>query len=377
MFSWPTGELRDFGSFVASGRAAGEGANPYGIHPLTFHVALPGFEVWNPNLNPPISVPVFQLFARVDPATGFTVWWIISLGCYLVTVALLSRAYAGRQAWLHAGWALALAGFWDTLALGQIYLPLVLATAGAWLLLDRGRPAAAGVLIGMVVAVKPNFAVWPALLLLSGHAAAPLAAAATIVLLSALPAVLYGPEIYRQWFGLLMSDTGRGAFLTNASLPGLAQRMDLGAAGTMTSMALLILLATWALRRKPGRLEASAFGICGGIIASPIAWVHYTLFLLPVFFSRRWNPLLALAAVLLAVPVPWALSTLGADGWQQLTLGSVYSWAVLLGAAGLGLDLLGRSHGPSGDARWTSRRAGGSTPLQSWTSSSPPSTTPS
>ncbi|MBA3638257.1 MAG: hypothetical protein M3541_00610 [Acidobacteriota bacterium] len=34
-----------------------------------------------------------------------------------------------------------LIGLCDTLALGQIYLPLVLATVGSWLLLERGRYA--------------------------------------------------------------------------------------------------------------------------------------------------------------------------------------------------------------------------------------------
>ena len=67
----PAGELRDFGSFMASGQAVDDGENPYGIHPLTFHVVLPGFDVWNPNLNPPVSVPFFALLWRLGPEHAF------------------------------------------------------------------------------------------------------------------------------------------------------------------------------------------------------------------------------------------------------------------------------------------------------------------
>lgn len=375
-FAWPAGELRDYGSFIASGRAASQGGNPYGVHPLTFHVVLPGFDVWNPNLNPPVSLPAFALFDRVDPHTGFKAWWLISLGCYLLAVTLLLRYSAGRKDWLLAGWALALAGFWDTLALGQIYLPLVLAAAGAWLLLDRHRPLAAGILIGVLVAVKPNFAVWPALLLLSGQVVAVAAAAGAVAVLWTIPLVLYGTDVYRQWVELLLSDSGRAAFLTNASLPGLAQRMDLGLAGTVISIVLLLAAAVWTVRQKPGPLEVSALGIMGGIVASPIAWVHYTLFLLPVFFSRRWNGPMIAAAGLLVVPVPWALSTLGAPMWQQLTLGSVYSWAVLLCVAGMIMTIVGRQPRPEG-VQPVPRRRHSVNPLKVWKSHSTTSTTPS
>jgi hypothetical protein len=66
--------LWDFGSFMASGRAASEGLNPYGVYPLTLRVELPGFESWNPNLNPPISAPLFHAFDVADPYVTYQVW---------------------------------------------------------------------------------------------------------------------------------------------------------------------------------------------------------------------------------------------------------------------------------------------------------------
>jgi len=328
--SLPTGELRDFGSFVASANAAARGENPYGIHPLTFHVVLPNFDVWNPNLNPPVSVLLFQPFRLTAPQQVFRWWWGVSLVSYLLTLALVIRNHRGSDTWLRALWALALAGFWDTLALGQIYMPLVLAATASWSLLRSGRHVAAGVLIGIVIAVKPNFAVWPAVLFLAGHPRAPLTAFATAAALAVLPLITHGVQIYRQWFEVLLADEHRLAFLTNASMPGLAYRLGHAGAGAIAGAALLAAAGVWAVWQKPAPLRASACGMLAAIAASPIAWVHYTLFLLPVFFSSRMSPVLFGSATLLVIPVAVVLRFLDAPIWQQLTIGSAYNWAVLL-----------------------------------------------
>src|SRR5215213_7703406 len=97
--------LWDFGSFVASGRAAREGLNPYGVYPLTLHVALPGFESWNSNLNPPISALLFQLFDLADPHISFRVWRAISVLCYAATVLILLKRYGRLDWWALLPWA--------------------------------------------------------------------------------------------------------------------------------------------------------------------------------------------------------------------------------------------------------------------------------
>jgi hypothetical protein len=344
----PTGELRDYGSFVASGRAAGEGKNPYGIHPLTFHVVLPGFDVWNPNLNPPLSIPLFQAFDRVEPRRGFRIWWSVSLICYVAALVLLARGQGARPVGLLSLWALAHAGLWDTLALGQIYLPIVLAVAGSWLLLQHGHLRTAGILIGIVVALKPNLAVWPALLLAAGHHRAALSAAGSFVVLWLLPVMTYGWTIYRQWFELILSDRDRAAFLTNVSLIGLADRAVGRGTGIVLSVALVAALAVWALRTRPGPLRASALGILGGILASPIAWLHYTLFLLPVFFTFRMTRAMVAAAILFLLPVSVLLRLTDAPLWLQVTIGSAYNWAALLCLFGMATQRTARgAHAPT------------------------------
>ncbi|MEA2387028.1 MAG: arabinofuranan 3-O-arabinosyltransferase, partial [Thermoleophilaceae bacterium] len=262
-------------------------------------------------------------------------WWAISVACYLVAVLLLVARYGGRRAVLIGLPALALAGFSDTLFLGQIYLPLVLAAVGAWLLLERGHGAFAGVLIGLVVAMKPNFLVWPVLLLLSRHYRPAFVALVVAALVSAVPLLAMGPEVYRQWVELLASDRERAAFLTNASLTGLAARAGVSVVGLVISAALLMALAAWALVRRPDALRASAFGLLASVFASPIGWIHYTLFLLPVFVRGWGSRAMRAVVLLLMVPVPFVVDQLGTSTLNQLTVGSVYCWALLLCLAAL------------------------------------------
>lgn len=331
--------LMDFGSFVESGRAAAEGRDPYGVYPLTFRVEIPGFSSENPNLNPPAALPLMELLgADPDPWTSFRLWWAVSLACYAATVALLARRYLVGTPWLVPGvlWMLAPAGLWDTLVLGQIYLPLVLAAAGGWLLLERGRPAAAGLLIGLLVAVKPNFLVWPALLLLAGHARPAAWALATAAALSLLPVARYGPEVYAQWLAVLADEGDRARFPTNASLAGFAIRAGLDRIwGLAAGAGLLAALALWAWRRRPDAMTASAFGLVGALLASPIAWVHYALVLTPVLLARRSSPFVLVAAALLLVPVPAAIGALTGGPGAMLGLGSIYGWALIACLAGL------------------------------------------
>jgi hypothetical protein len=326
----PSRDLWDFGSFVASGRAAAEGLNPYGIYPLTLRVELPGFESWNPNLNPPISALLFQLFDVAEPEEVFRVWRWISVAFYVATVLLLVLRFRGPEAPLMALWAFALAGFWDTLFLGQIYLPLVFAAVAAWLLLERGAWLWAGILIGIVVAMKPNFLVWPVLLFLAGHRRPALAGVAAAGLISAIPLALYGPEVYRQWFELIASDRERALFLTNASLAGLAARAGVPFLGAILSLALLGGLAAWAFRRRPDVIAASSLALVAALLASPLGWIQYTLFLLPVLLTHWHRLAMRVVAALLIVPVPFIIGQLDKPAWTKITTGSVYGWAVVL-----------------------------------------------
>ncbi|MDP2354464.1 MAG: glycosyltransferase family 87 protein [Beijerinckiaceae bacterium] len=322
--------LWDFGSFVASAQAGRQGLNPYGIYPLTFYISLPGFEAWNPNLNPPVSVLLFQLFGSENPHAAFIVWRWVSVAIYVAIVSLLLWRYPVERPLPLILCLFALAGFWDTLLLGQIYLPLVLATVAAWLLLERREDLWAGLLIGFVVCLKPNFLVWPALLFLSGSFRVALIASATAAAISLVPLLVYGPGVYMQWIELVLSDKERPFFLTNASLMGLAARAGLSTAGAAMGALVLASLAAWALLRRPPPLQVSAIALVAAVLASPLGWIHYTLFLLPIIVAR-WDAIaMRLVAITFATPVPFVIDQMSQPMLTRLTIGSVYAWGLLL-----------------------------------------------
>lgn len=346
-WSLPHGEfLLDFGSFVAAGRAAAEGLNPYGVYPLTFRLDFERIgPVETPNLNPPISVPVFAALSRLDPVIAFRAWYAMALGLYLLVLVMLVRAYPEYARPLRLGWALSLAGLWHTLQLGQVYVPLLAAAAAACVALERGRHVWAGLLIGLLVAVKPNLTIWLLLLWLVGCWRVSLVGATVAGLVSALPLVAYGPGIYRLWLAAVRGFSG--ALLPgNSSLPGLAARLGVPWLGSVLAVALVLGLAGLTRRRRPPVGTVSALAIVASLLVSPITWVGYTILLLPVLFRRAWTVPLRLAAVILAVPFEVILQCFQLSQWHFVLFGSFYSLALLLVLGAMveeGVDGLHRS----------------------------------
>lgn len=329
-WSFPRGDyLMDFGSFVASGRAAAEGLNPYGVHPLTFRFIRDAEVVAAPNLNPPISVLLFQPLAAVDPGTAFRAWYIGSIVLYVIAVALLLCVTPEPVTSVRVVWALSLGGFWHTLRMGQVYILLLLVFVSALLLLRQGRYRGAGLLLGILIALKPNFIVWPGLLLLAGYTTTAFSAFGVAAILSAAPLLIYGSRVYIQWLEVLRRDTGVG-LPTNGSLFGLTDRLGVPELGILLAGGILIAAAIWAKSLRPPALSVSSLAIVVLLLASPLAWAGYTIFLLPVFLWRRWTIALAVAALLLVLPVPLVEALASRSQWLLVTIGSIYNVVLLL-----------------------------------------------
>lgn len=321
-------KLRDYGSFIAAGKAATRGENPYGTYEETFRVHYYRFDVDSPNLNPPISIYPFQLLARVDWHAGKAALDIVSITIFAGVVLALLKAYPEKRTPLMLLWIASLAGVWHSMELGQIYMPLLAATTAAWLMLDR-RPLLAGVLIGLAIVFKPNFAVWPALLLLGGDRKTSISAFATAAGISAIPLIVDGPGVYRQWLEASRDFAGL-EMPGNSAIIAIFARIGLDGVGVVASIATAVGLAAYALKGGASKRDLSALGILGALLLGPITWSGYSLFALPILMSRRWGGWEKASAAFFAFPVWLLLALMMTNTVTYVLIGPIYGWGLLI-----------------------------------------------
>ena len=286
--------LLDFGAFYMAGVAEERGLDPYGVYPEL--AAQTGADFGyddgrghSPNLNPPISIYPFSLLAGASPGDVKTALNIASAAVFAAAGVALLLAYPQHRNILGVLWIAAFAGLWYTLWLGQVYVLLLAPALGAWFLIQRGtHPLLAGVMIGLLVAVKPNLALLPLFLLLAGHPRIALSGFVTAAGVSAVPLLLEGPGIYGQWLDAIDAYPRIG-LSSNASLVGQAERLGVIEAGYVLSALLIAGAALLVWRLRPAPLQATAWGIMVALIAAPVAWIGYNLLALPVLLSRRWG----------------------------------------------------------------------------------------
>ncbi len=331
-------ELFDFGSFYASGLKAQKGENPYDpnseyIFEIVFQRVGAGGKMMN--LNPPISVILFRPLANFDPFRTIVVWQIVAATFYLSSVFLLGAGYRHNVSLLLLLWSFSLAGFWHTLGLGQVYTFLLLLTSIGWVLHRSGKVILAGISIGLVVAIKPNFAVWLLFLWVWGYRHTVVASSITFLVVSMLPLMTYGVEIYRQWLEASQPAMETLIMPGNNSMVGLTARFGSAEVGIVISLllvaGLLLLVRSRKAQEKKSFEEASALGIIASLLASPISWTGYTIMLLPIFFSlKEWSPRSLASAAVLTIPFGFVLRLFQASHFGFVVFGWLYGWAILL-----------------------------------------------
>jgi len=327
--------LLDFGSFIAAGQASILGKNPYAEDlPLVYSLesGKTGQSLPSPNLNPPVSIFFFRLLSGVDPLKAVTSWRILTTILFVTGVFLLARAYPKSGKPTRILWALSLAGFWNTILLGQIYVPLLILGIGVWILTERQYYKLAGLALGFLVAIKPNFAFWLLLLGTGGYLTVPLSAGIVALFLSILPLFIWGPEIFKQWLAALSHYPSIGLLIAgNSSFQSLTARFGSGLPGTVISL-LFICGSLYLTRRYKFSLgRINTLGIVGSLLVSPFSWVGYTILTMPIFFSTlKWNWQYKLAAVLLTFPYILVMYSFQKSFLYSLLFGWLYGWGLLL-----------------------------------------------
>jgi hypothetical protein len=334
-YDWATKDdlPRDFGSFWESGRAANRGDDPYAVYPATFRVGGPQGPA-APNLNPPVFLYPFRLLGELSLPRAVRLWRSLSFGLYAVALAGLALAFPARRRWPFLAVAVDLAGFWATVELGQVYVPLLCLAVAGWAALRAQRDLAAGAAIGLLAALKPNLAVWPTLLLLGRRRRPGGVAVLAAATASAVPLVTEGPGVYQQWLRVTpsISDAAGGMARIGGdfSLVAMAGRFSAAPLGLVAAAALVVGLGWLALTRELDAERLSALALPAALLLGPVTWVGYSVLLLPVLAFLDWTPRVVLAAVLLCLPF-WLVIDLGREGDLVLQLAqTLYGVGVLL-----------------------------------------------
>jgi len=269
--SWPRrGELWDLGSFLLAGYSANRGIDPYSRHYLTEFSTRYEVSLTVPNLNPPISVPIFQCFSALPPNLLLYLCFCISLVILTSVAVILVRTGPGHK-FLRMLWSLASTGLWMTLALGQTYAPLVALSALAHQ--SEKQKTLSGISIGIVSSVKPNFLVWPGLLLLAGHVRVAVTAVTTFVLLWGAALLALGHHVYVSWFEAVGAYHSPAA--TNMSLVAwLGEVLPTPVVLVVAiSYTLAISFASW--KWRPSYRAVTDVALCSSLLLAPVAWVSY------------------------------------------------------------------------------------------------------
>lgn len=344
--------LKDLDSFLHSGAAHARGLDPYGYY---WWLKPPPISPEALNLNPPISVYLFQPLSFLDREYLGTAFFIAAIAMLVASVVLLVRAYPEKRHWFFILLVASMAGVWQMLWYMQIYGPLLLAMTAAWLCFRRGDWLLAGILIGFTIAVKPNYGLVALVLLIAGHWRPAITSVASAGVLSLVPIIVDGPHLYWQWLHLTQTFDGY-AWTSNASFVSIGARLHLAPLGQAMAVAVAVGVFYLVRRWRPDPLESVALGTLCVILVGPVSWAGYTLLLLPYLFSIRWDRWTWLAVGLLATPFApvRAIAALGIDmpnvsapdgvvdavaGSPLLTMlgavvmpliGAIYAWAVLV-----------------------------------------------
>ena len=324
--------LKVFGSFWASGWAVAHHANPYAAYPLTwrFHPYLHRpFTMVDLNLSPPALLPFFHLLSFFRPDSAIKVWTFSSLallfGCaILMMVQPHARVQKRQLLWLF----LCPAAF-DTLSLGQDYIFLMALALLAWLSLTKKRELTAGILIGILVAAKPNYALWPLFLFFCGQRQAAKTAILSALSLSILPVLFYGPSVYIDWMHAIARNQ-HWIFPMDVSITGFAARLNHRTIGQIVSFALLIASCFFVGLRRPSIFAATGIALCIGTIAAPLAWFHYSLLLAPLLLSIPWNKKLTWTIAPLMLPVVIPMTAMSRSPLAMAIAGAFYLLPFLL-----------------------------------------------
>lgn len=329
--------VSDFGSFYASALFAIDKMNPYSINsPLINYVNFPeiGVNGIAPNLNPPISILLFELFTKFDLQISIIAWRIFMVILYAVSLYLLERLYPSKGApfIFRILWAFSLSGFWHMIKIGQIYGVIIFLVVLTWIMLKKERYLLAGIFLGLLIALKPNFILWSFILLADRKWRVFITSGVIAGVVSAIPIFRYGHEVYYQWIeATTMYTPDLLVFPGNNSFLGLLSRLQHGEIAVIINICFCVLIFSLIFLAKPNVEQVSSLGIVMSLLVSPIAWTGYTIVTLPIFYKiQRWKFIQVITAAIFSFPFSFIPLLFIKSDFNFIFWGWFYGWGLLL-----------------------------------------------
>jgi hypothetical protein len=314
----PRGSFSDFAHFYAAARAVRMGVGP-GIYSPALIARIDhlpggcaGTSIAIPYLNPPLLAVLFQPLTALPCSDAFRVWRLISLALWAGVTILLAWqvwqrcAARGASPFRSAMSAAVIVAFsvfsytvLDGLWLGQVHLLILAGIVLAWWLRERNQPVAAGMVLAFITLIKLAPAVLIVYFLLRRDwrvlAGAALGALLLFIVMlvgaGGLPTVLAAIPPLTTAAGLLPQDN-KAVIRINPILGPIV----------VATAAITFILVVLLTKRKGWTRDDPAVGYAWAIstmlLISPIVWLHYLTWLLPVIaacipYVRR--PMLSLA----------------------------------------------------------------------------------
>ncbi len=286
-----------------------------------------------PNLNPPQFIIALAPLAWFDVQTAISGWLALNLVMAIGAAVIIWRELGLPRSPLALMAGVAAAGLSTSVQFafeeGQPVGVFALLCTAAWKAERRAEWRRAGILLGILVSVKPFFGClllvgllrrrWTTLFWSMASAAACIAAAV----------VLAGTHAFSRWIEIGRQVSWYNHPL-NASLAGLLARGDVGWQ-IWLSLALLMLLATIAAVRKADDLDGG--WLVSGIVSllvSPLGWVYYLPLLAgPLTAVARRRPKVLVPWLAFMWPMPLVIGHAPFTPWTAVTVYSFHSWGLI------------------------------------------------
>ncbi|MBN2329088.1 MAG: DUF2029 domain-containing protein [Candidatus Omnitrophica bacterium] len=321
-------EIYDFGTFYLSGYFLSVVENPYQhSNPLSAKMQIGAY-----NLNPPIFLFFSEFLYQFELVPIYVCWQIFSFLCFSLSIFILLKFFAWNDInkFILVMWSFAFAGFYQVLYNGQMQaFLLLLYCLFLWSLVKTKKTIIPSLLLGFLVAVKPFFGLILVFLFAGGYRRIAVQSLIAFSFFCLLPLLRYDFNVYQQWRASIgesfvyddLSNNSLLAFFTRLHLLWLGKIM----AGFIVLSAILAFY-----RGKFNAVKLCNISFVIILLASPISWTTYTLFLLPIFYLERWTIYHYIASLVFLVPVQLVFGLSNISYYHAVIFGSFHLFGIVL-----------------------------------------------